>query len=159
MFLAGYNMNGSVLWAKTYELGSVNSLEPAPDSTLIMGGAFGVTIFGAIVHLDTVALDYWNRTAFVVKMSMADIGLGTTDLEASSPIQCFPVPAQDRIMITLAEPRGKAVPFSVYDPSGRLVANGALKDAVNALELSRFANGTYVLRTNDGRTARFVVQH
>jgi Secretion system C-terminal sorting domain len=159
MFLAGYDMNGSVLWAKAYELGSINSLMPAPDSTLIMGGTFDVTTFGAIVYLDTVALGYWDRTAFVAKMSMVDLGLGTSDLNSSRHLQPYPVPANDRILFTLSGPRSNALPFSILDASGRMVATGSLNDAVNVLDVSDFTNGTYLLRTNDGSTVRFVVAH
>ncbi|MFZ1687999.1 MAG: T9SS type A sorting domain-containing protein [Flavobacteriales bacterium] len=159
MFLAGYDMSGSVLWAKAYEIGSINALVPAPDSTLVVGGHFGVTVFGAIVHLDTVALDYWNRTGFVAKMSMADLGLGAPEPGSSGQLQLYPVPANDRILITLAQPRAKASPFRILDLSGRLIAQGSLNDAVNVLDVSSLPTATYILRTDDGVSVRFVVAH
>ncbi|MEO8591386.1 MAG: T9SS type A sorting domain-containing protein [Flavobacteriales bacterium] len=159
MFLAGYDTNGNVAWAKTYELGIINSAVSAPDNTLIIGGTFGVALFGAIVHLDTVALVPYDRTAFVAKMAMSDLSTGSTELIHAKGPGLSPVPASDVLMINLSVPTSRPVATTIMDASGRIVWRVQLMSTVSAIDVSAFANGHYTLHTNDGGTARFIVQH
>ncbi|MEO8067656.1 MAG: hypothetical protein ABI599_08200 [Flavobacteriales bacterium] len=159
MFLAGYDTDGNVAWAKTYELGTINSVASASDSTLVVGGTFGVSAFGAIVHLDTVPLDHYNRTAFVAKMAMADLSTGFIELTHEAGAGLFPNPVSELLMITINGPMTLPVAFTITDARGRIVTRGQLSPSVSAMEVTAFANGHYTLRTSDGRIGRFIVQH
>lgn len=66
-----------------------------------------------------------------------------TDIE----VKIYPNPTQGQLKIELSDYKDKEVlSFQLYDMNGRLLINTKKSEATNELDLSRFANGTYILR-------------
>jgi hypothetical protein len=71
---------------------------------------------------------------------------------ASGKLQLHPVPASDRLNVTLAEAAETPVTWHVFDVSGRLVLSGSEDDATSfAIELGSVPDGAYTLQVLSGR--------
>ena len=77
---------------------------------------------------------------------------------AAGPL-AYPVPADDLLIIRQASLGTSTLAFTILDASGRMLGNASLTGGETPIDVTGLANGAYLLRTSDGHTARFVVQH
>lgn len=101
------------------------------------------------------ALYVLGQGSMTVTRYIDEISTGLAEGSEARAIQPFPVPATDDLIIQVSS----VVSFTIHDFSGRSILAGRLHDAVNVLDVSGFTNGTYLLRTSDGGSTRFIVQH
>jgi len=78
------------------------------------------------------------------------------------PIQLYPNPATDKVMLEFSEPLTKEVTLSVYDALGRQVfyKKSIPNTSIIQLNTSRFQNGVYLLKGKIGTqifSKRFIV--
>ena len=82
---------------------------------------------------------------------------GVDEEEDATIISIFPSPANDRITVT-AQAGSVIGQWQLLDPSGRVVLQGTgLKRTSAAIDVSTLRNGTYRLRTSEGRARAVVI--
>lgn len=115
-----------------------------------------LTIFLVSISAQTVEYQYdksgniSNRKTITLKSALSETEkesatkvLLDTDIEA----KIYPNPTQGQLKIELSDYKEKEVlSFQLYDMNGRLLINTKKNEAINELDLSRFSNGTYILR-------------
>ncbi len=105
------------------------------------------------------ALYVLGQGSMTVTRYLDEISTSLAEGSEAMAIHPFPVPATDHLVVTVSGLRSSVLAFTILDVSGRSIMNGTLYGANNVLDVSGFANGTYLLRTSDGSATRFVVQH
>ncbi len=105
----------------------------------------------------TVALTDVNGCAYTVEYPIHVII--TTDVETDAmsegPISCWPVPANDRLYVSLDHHSDQH--YRIFDLSGKIVKRAVLTGS--AIEVHDLDNGSYLLDVQDRKRQLFVVQH
>lgn len=109
---------------------------------------------------DAVELVYYSNGLTHLGTPM-EILASASDLKNNAPvISLYPTLITTQLNIDLNEP--KQAQYHVYNTVGQLLLQGQLEAPKTVLDISRLANGVYMLQVQiDGRveTKRFVVQH
>ena len=88
-----------------------------------------------------------------------DLSTAVEDPSPALALAAYPVPADDQLIIRYPSTGASIVAYTIIDASGRALMNGPLPAGASPVDVSGLMNGAYMLRTNEGRTVRFVVQH
>ena len=140
-------------WSWDFGDGSARSSERHPRHTYALNGTYTVclTVSNEIDSHTTC------RTLTIGPSSTGDAGTGVT-----AAITLYPNPVEDLLLVTLGEYIPESGVITIYDISGRQVAEHVVRYGHNTLDLSRLAAGTYlwVLRDKGLRlgTGRMVKQ-
>ncbi len=97
-----------------------------------------------------------SYSAFTFGTNDGTVGLAEAD--AASAFTLAPNPARDRVVVMTPIGTG-TLPFTLNDAIGRVVLRGTLNSAANTVDVSGLPNGTYNLRTSEGRAAPLIIQH
>ena len=141
------------MWSWDFGDGSARSSERHPRHTYALNGTYTVclTVSNEIDSHTTC------RTLTIGPSSTGDAGTGVT-----AAITLYPNPVEDLLLVTLGEYIPESGVITIYDISGRQVAEHVVRYGHNTLDLSPLAAGTYlwVLRDKGLRlgTGRIVKQ-
>lgn len=172
MFVAAFDESGTPLWATaslSNSTGSSQTLALAADWNVVLaGGSFGSAGYGLVFFPDTCTTDLDPNGAaglhvasnaqdpFIVAFAIPQ---STSIADAESPaLSIAPNPVRDQLIISGLMVESDAS-LQVMDMSGRVLktqfvnANGSM-----ILGVAELAAGSYLVRSNAGRVARFVKQ-
>lgn len=129
---------------------------PYPDQTVLTGD---LTNGSGIVNLDVMRK---GQYAF----AKSSIILNTSELQEEGWMELFPVPANDRLQVRLADVTGGQVRFDMYDAQGKLAMRtfrSALLDGRAELNVAELVPGAYLMSCVDAQgkeiaARRFVIE-
>ena len=119
---------------------------------------FGYNGVACVLGKDS-ALYVLGQGSMTVTRYIDDLSTGVFERPISEDLYPYPVPTADRISIIGAVSGRSNVVYTIQDMAGRSIASGVLRSPKEAIDVFHLPNGPYVLRTADGTTARFIVQH
>jgi len=102
---------------------------------------------------------YYRLLQFDTDGTVNDLGIRSALVEVVDVPLCFPVPANDHLVVHTTDLPGL---LSVLDAGGREVMRSMLTVERNMLEVSGLRNGTYLVRVtsrSDARVQRVVIAH
>ncbi|MEO8591385.1 MAG: T9SS type A sorting domain-containing protein [Flavobacteriales bacterium] len=119
---------------------------------------FGYNGVACVLGKDS-ALYVLGQGAMTVTRYLDEFSTGLTGTLTTVDPSAYPVPAGERLIIHLPALRSASLAFAIHDPTGRAVSKGSLWAGDNPIDVQGLSNGTYLLRTADGRSTRFIVAH
>ena len=110
---------------------------------------------GEAVHQPgAIALAIMQDIGWPVRLSLSVEG--APDLGAEQLLVLGPNPARERIWVLSPKPTMALASASLYDMQGRLLRTLAARQLDEGILIEDLAAGTYLLKSSDGRTGRFV---
>lgn len=97
---------------------------------------------------------YWphgNSVLYVDNLNFDALINGTNEIEAQSPIEVFPNPSAQNIVLNYTENNGVLLGASLYDDNGKMVVEKTFSKTT-ILDVSNLSHGNYLLKVTSGNT-------
>ena len=106
-----------------------------------------------------VNMQFSNAEFFVARYHLEDIISSNSDLTSiDKSIEIYPNPGSEFIYISVEKELDNHQTFEIFDPFGKTVSQGIIKDQISKVDISPLSKGIYFIKINDPVRKTFLVK-